>query len=274
MLKFFITVSFFLVSCFVLADEIRPRWELGAGGGSLSQADYLGSNETSSYTTPFPFVVYRTDKYSIARDGIKGSLIGGDRWGLGISFGGALPVDSTDNIARRGMDDLDTTFEIGPNPHFLLYANDYSKLHFELPVRGAINVSSGGYEGITATPRWVWRSRLGQVKNNLSATVIFANKQYHQRLYSVASHETTAERGEFDARSGYAGTRFSWSVNKRAADYLVGAFVAYTNLNGADNRASDLLNDDKNISYGIVATWIFKRSKSSVTINDKSNNDF
>ena len=109
------SLGLLLATLFIHAPSLaadKPLWELGAGIGVLDFPDYRGSDERSSYVLPIPYVVYRGEFFKVDRDSIRGELFESERLELDISLNGSVPVDSDDNDARRGMDDLDPTVEI------------------------------------------------------------------------------------------------------------------------------------------------------------------
>lgn len=251
----------------LLADD-KPRWELGVGVASLVQPDYLGSNEDTVYASPFPFFVYRTPNYSVNRSGVVGRLFGMDNITAGLSFGVSLPVDSEDNSARRGMSDLDPTFEIGPALTFRLFEHNHSAIDFQLPARAAVNFRSGDYEGVTTSPRMIFRQEMSGFKTSLSGGLLFSNRKFHERLYSVNAFEATDQRAVYNADGGFSGARFGFSLSKRTPDYLAAFYANYTDFGDAINRNSPLLTARRSWSFGFMATWIFDRSETLVGVSE------
>ncbi len=98
-----------------MADQ-RRKTALGIGVGfaALLLPDYRGSDEYRVYPLPYPYVVYRGDVLKIDENEISGRIFKTDRILLDVSFYGSVPVKSSNNTARQGMEDLDPTFEIGP----------------------------------------------------------------------------------------------------------------------------------------------------------------
>ena len=88
-------------------------WELGLGGGVIRIPDYRGSSEAGTYPYPFIMPIYRGHHVQADEEGIKGILRESNRLRLDFSVYGNVPVTS-DNEARKGMDDLDPILEIGP----------------------------------------------------------------------------------------------------------------------------------------------------------------
>ena len=255
--------TLFGFSSMVLA-ELKPQWELGVGVGSIIQPDYLGADESSSYTTLYPFGIYRQPKYSIDRNGVNGSLLEVGNFGVGLSFGAQLPVDSDDNQTRRGMPDLEPQLEFGPNMHYLLSERGSSSVKIELPVRMSISVRNGDYEGVTANPRLVWRFKSAAWKNNISIGSVFSEQRYSQRIYSVEQPFERVGRNRFAAKGGYSGSKLSFAGSRRYDNVLVAAFFSYSNLDGAVNKRSPLLKRRHNYSAGVAITWLFKESSKLV----------
>jgi outer membrane protein len=102
----------------------KPLWELGVGMSALSFPDYRGSDETSLYAMPFPYIVYHGDFLKADRHGIRGTLFDNDRIELNVSVAASLPVNSDENRARQGMPDLQPTLEIGPSLDLNLWRSD------------------------------------------------------------------------------------------------------------------------------------------------------
>ena len=99
----------------IAACEEEPLWELGAGLTLLQMPDYSGSDKNRLYLLPYPYFIYRGDILNIDRERISGRVFKTDNILFDFSFFGQAPVDSSDNEARRGMPDLDPTFEVGPS---------------------------------------------------------------------------------------------------------------------------------------------------------------
>ena len=91
--------------------ESLPLWELGAGVGTISLYDYRGSDERRAYVFPVPYFVYRGEFLKADRNGVRSTLFNSDRVEVNVSVNGTFPVDSKDNVARRGMTDLKPTID-------------------------------------------------------------------------------------------------------------------------------------------------------------------
>ena len=254
------------------AEQTLPRWEAGIGVGSLLQADYPGADRSDTYTALFPFGIYRSARYTVDRGGVRGSLVGGESWGLGLSGGARAPVDSDDNPARRGMDDIDAQFELGPNLQWQLGRLQRGYLQLELPLRAVISLEDGRSLGTTMQPKLVYRQRWREWRAALSAGWTFGSQRYHEQFYSVLPAEVTAQRRAYRAHAGQTNSRISLSLSHRFKQHLFGFFVVYSNYDSARNEGGDLLLRDNNINAGFVYTVMLAASKHRISIDDAALN--
>lgn len=249
----------------------KPLWELGIGVTGLYFPDYPGSDQSSLYALPFPYVVYRGEILKADRHGVRGIFFDTDRIELNISLGASLPVSSDDNRARQGMPDLDPTVEVGPSLDINLWrtSNRRYKLDLRLPVRTAITVR-GGVDDIG----WVFSPRLnldivdvaGLTGWNLGllAGPMYGSERNHDYFYSVAPQYATPDRPAYDAEGGYAGSQFLVAMSKRYRKYWVGAFARCDSLKGAAFADSPLVEREYSFSAGIGVAWILGESSTRV----------
>jgi len=251
----------------------KPLWEMGAGLALLQMPDYRGSDKNRLYVLPYPYFIYRGDVLKIDRDRISGRLFKTDRLVLDFSFFGQVPVKSSDNDARRGMPDLDPTFEAGPSLNITLLDNrqeDY-KLNLTLPIRAGFSTdfSSLRHEG------WVFAPRLVFEKNDLipktgvnlgiSLGPIFANSAYNGYYYSVEPIYATDSRPAYSASGGYSGSALTIGMNKAYKQLVFNIFVSMDFLHGAVIEDSPLVKTRTSVMSGFTVSWIFRKSASSVT---------
>jgi outer membrane scaffolding protein for murein synthesis (MipA/OmpV family) len=78
-----------------------PLWELGIGAAAYNQPNYPGSDVRSTTGVPFPYVIYRGERFRIDRS-IQGILFETQRLKIDISAGGNALVESDDSDVRRG----------------------------------------------------------------------------------------------------------------------------------------------------------------------------
>ncbi|RPH97914.1 MAG: MipA/OmpV family protein [Lysobacterales bacterium] len=249
----------------------KPLWELGIGMTGLSFPDYRGSDESSLFVIPFPYVVYRGTFLKADKDGVRGAFFDSDRVELNVSVGASVPVDSDDNRAREGMPDLQPTVEFGPSLDVNLWRTQDRRyeLDLRLPARVAVTVI-GGMDNVG----WVFSPRLvlditdvaGLAGWNLGllAGPMFGSERNHEYFYSVAPQYATADRPAFDAKAGYAGSQFLISLSKRYAKYWLGAFARWDSLKGAAFADSPLVRTENYFAVGIGIAWISRESSTLV----------
>jgi len=253
----------------------KPLWELGVGVSALSFPDYRGSDESSLYFLPFPYVVYRGTFLKADKDGIRGAFFDSDRVELNVSVGASVPVKSDDNSARQGMPDLQPTVEFGPSLDLTLWRNHDRryKLDLRLPVRAAVTVMGGvDYAGWEFSPRLALDiddvAGLAGWNLGLLAGPMYGSERSHDYFYSVAPQYATAERPVFDADAGYAGSQFLVSVSKRYSKIWLGAFARWDSLDGAVFADSPLVKRENYFAAGVGIAWILRESTTLVEEED------
>lgn len=252
----------------------QPLWEAGAGVAVLDFPDYRGSDERRTLVLPIPYFVYRGDFLKADRDSIRGQFYKDDRLDLHLSVSGSIPVDSSDNSARRGMPDLDPTLEIGPNLTVMLLRSDTIHLSLRLPVRAVIATDlSHAYD-----VGWVFQPQINVDfydrfpgpgwELGFAAGPLFGNKRYHNYFYGVAPQFATPERPAYEAGGGYAGMQWIAALSKRYRSYWVGGFMRADTLSGAVFETSPLVRQKDAFSVGIAASYIFSRSSNRVNVDE------
>jgi len=257
----------------VRAAEL-PLWEFGLGPIGLRLPDYRGSDESRSYTYPFPYFIYRGDFLRVDREGVRGILFESNRVELGLSLNGTPPTDSDKNRTRQGMPDLDPTLEIGPRLNLTL-AQDRAKdwrLDLRLPLRAAMAVDLPEARGIG----WVFAPHLnlethpsflnGTWNLGVQAGPLFATAKYHRYFYAVEPEFATPERPAYSPGGGYSGTLALAYLSRRFGSFWLGAFARYDTLKRAVFEASPLVKSDHSVMAGISVAWVFSESQKKVTV--------
>lgn len=264
----------FLPFSFCNAQQL-PLWEVGLGVAAISLPDYRGSDEDRGYVLPAPYFVYRGEFLKADRNGIRTMLFDTERVEANLSANATLPVNSKDNVARRGMPDLKPTVELGGNISVTLWksAGHDMKLDFRAPVRTAITVES--------SPRqigWLFAPNLNlDVKDpagfsgwnlGLQAGPVYNNREYNAHFYSVSPTYATAARPAYSARGGYSGAQFTTALSKRFPRYWIGGFLRYDTVAGAVFEDSPLVTRRSNILAGAAISWIFGESSQRVNAEE------
>ena len=253
----------------------KPLWELGIGLGLLQIPDYRGSDENRLYLLPYPYLIYRGDFLKVDEQRVTGQIFKTDRVLLDFSGFGSVPVKSSHNSARAGMQDLDPTLELGPALKIKLWESkeDKFKLDLSLPVRAffSTDFSSVRHEG------WVFSPRINLVKDDLipdtglnlgiSAGPMFADSGYHAYYYTVEPEYATAARPAYSAGGGYSGSTLTVGLSKKAYEkFIFNAFVSADFLQGASFEDSPLVKRESSIMSGISVSWIFFKSAKTVNV--------
>lgn len=249
--------------------EEKPLWELGIGAGFLMMPDYRGSNETRAYLLPYPYAIYRGGILRIEDKRISGRIFATDRILLDASGYGAVPVDSEDNEARKGMPDLDPTFEVGPALRVKILESKEKKyrLGLALPLRAVFSTdfSDVRYEGLVFSPRLNFEKEdlipgLG-IDLGVSAGPMFADNGYHEYFYEVKPADARSRRPAYTPGGGYSGSTITVGLGKKYEQILLNAFVSADFLQGAVFEESPLVKTKTSWMGGLSVTWIFLKSE-------------
>lgn len=249
-------------------DEL-PLYELGIGPAGISTPHYLGANQNHNLLGPIPYLVYRGEHLRIDRSGVKTFLVDEERFDLNISAGASLPVDSDDNRARRGMDDLDLLLEIGPTLRYTPWqsADGARQLRLDLPLRGAFSADGLDldYQGLASSPGVTYFGALGEWRWAASYAALFGDRRYHGYVYDVEVADATAWRPAYRASAGYTASRMTLSATRHYRHWYLGGYLRYHSLHGAANDDSPLVRSQGNLSAGFLAIWFFKQSEARVS---------
>lgn len=253
--------------------EEQPKWELGAGLGSQTLADYRGSEHYQTSVVPIPFIVYRGDFLQADDDGIRGLFFNSERFELDVSMAGSLNGDSEDNSLRRGMPELHPSGELGPSVNMNLSGSDFNEgWSLRLPVRAVFAFDIDGLEvdhiGYLANPQFTYESlNWSGWDGSLDLGLLYGSRDYHDYYYSVGSQYATNQRPEYHAAEGYSGTYFSFSMNKREGRLWYGGYLRYDNLSGASFAESPLMETDHFFTLGLGISWVLRQSRKMVPVS-------
>ena len=261
----------FLASLLVMPAghaEMRPLWEIGAGLAVLNLPNYRGSDIRQTTVLPMPYLVYRGEVLRADRDGLRGLLFDSERLEINISLNGSLPVNSEDDPARQGMEDLDPAAELGPSVNYRLWqsADRTMRLDVRAPVRTAITVASRPEQiGWLFSPNLLLEIRdpAGHAGWNLGvqAGPYFNDRDYNAYFYGVRPAEATAQRPAYDASGGYSGAQVMLTLSKRFPRWWVGGFLRVDTLAGSVIEDSPLVRRSDAVSAGLALSWVFKESR-------------
>lgn len=244
--------------------EGRPKWEAGVivGGGRV--ADYPGAAQSQTRSLVAPVLVYRGPVLRVDRDGIRGRLARSSDWELDLSLSAAF--NARDNEARRGMDDLDYLFGIGPQLLYTGWRDAPGSPTLLLNARAVMSTDFGGIRrhGAVFDPELRWSlGRLAGTPARLTFGLqpTWGSRGLHRLFYEVRPEEARPDRPAYRARAGYLGTEFKLTLSQRASESVTWfAGLRLLSLHGAANDASPLLLDKTNLGLGVGLLWTPWRS--------------
>jgi len=252
----------------------HPLWEFGLGVGALDLPDYRGSDHSRAYVLPVPYVVYRGDWLKADRDGARALLLKSERVDVDLSVSAGVPANSRDNEARRGIEDLPATLELGPNLQVRLAnlgGQRDARLDLRFPLRAAFTVERSPHAiGFTLSPNL--NLDLSNVAGGwhigLLTGPFFATQRYHQHYYGVGAADATPQRPAYEARGGYGGWQALAAASRRFGNTWVGAFLRVDDLHGAVYESSPLVRRSYAVAGGIAVAWVFAQSGRIVQAED------
>lgn len=256
-----------LISSQVIAqavDDNHSSWDLGLGLTHYRIPDYNGSDNLTTITTPFPYIVYTGKFLRIKSGSVQAALFSSDRLFFGLSGDGTPPVDSDKNSARNNMPDLDPVLETGPSlEYYFLHGknkNDKNqRLFLELPLRAAIatDLDSTQHIGWITNPRLKYHFQKGKWRFRLGTGPAYANDNYYQYYYGVAAAFATSTRSPYKAESGFGGMHYTFGFGWRNRNTYFGGYVRYVDLSHAEFENSPLVAKNHALLTGLSLAWIF-----------------
>ena len=242
----------------------KASWQLGVGVGGLSLPHYRGSDQTANYYSPIPYIRYDGDRLKVDREGGRYNFYDDKDVRVDVSLAFSLAVDSEDNNARLGMFNLGHIIEVGPRVQYKLYQSKDNNVRFRfaLPLRAAFATDFNNTEniGLVFAPYLQLRYFNTGWESAFSLGPIWANEEYHDYFYEVESQYATINRPTYNAKSGYSGSRFTFSMSKRFDKIYFGLFARYDYLKGASFIDSPLVKQNDSFILGVALSWVFKKS--------------
>lgn len=247
------------------AAAAERRAEFGVGLSALRYDDYPGSDQSHELLLPFPYIVVKFEHLDIDRDKVRSRFFDHGDLTLDVGFGGALPVDSSENQARSGMPDLAWVGEVGPELRYSLAGTRAdTKLDLELVTRAAFSIGDPAlrYRGWYASPRVsgerVWPFGTGkQLKLEGNLGIVYGSSAYHAYYYEVAPAFATPGRPAYEAPSGWAGVRAAIGFSIRERHFWYGGFVRYIDVSDAAYADSPLVRQPSSTNFGLAMAYVF-----------------
>ncbi len=251
------------------SSEGKPLYEVGIGGGGFYSPHYPGSDQSRDRYLFLPYFVYRGKYLKADDDGVRGEFLYTKKYQVDLSFSAAFPADSTDNIAREGMPDLDWIGEVGPRFLYHAYKNteDKTGVDVSLPLRAVLSTDFGRVKGhgFVFHPTVSFRKEEFLFKKLILLTrfgFILATEETMDYFYEVKPWLSTVSREIYDAKAGYMESHidlaFSYELSKDKFIFIGFQQNIYA---GADNVDSPLHRDKYTNSIAVGFAWTFYKSE-------------
>ena len=251
------------------AAAARPLWELGLGATALRLPHYRGAGDASAWLLPLPWIVYRGQWLRADRDGARLRLFDSERVELDLGLAAGAPARADEDDARRGMDDLETTVELGPRLRVALAAGRGWRTELRLPLRAVVGLDgSPSLLGWTAAPVLAVDGRRGELNWGLQAGPVWGDAKLHRHYYSVRPDEAIAGRPAYAAGAGYGGWQATASFSRRVGDWWLAGFVRADGVAGASFADSPLVRRDTTLGAGVALVRVLARSSRAATAAD------
>jgi len=239
-------------------QHTEPLWEIGLVGGGGYLPDYPAASQNHWRGIGLPYAVYRGDFLQVGERGIvRGLFLDLRQFEFDLSADASFPVNSSDNNARKGMDDLDTLFEIGPKLIYkFLPRGSGQELDLSVATRAVLSTDllNWRYQGFVVAPGLTYADERfldGDLRLIASLQPQFGFAGLNKYFYEVDRKDARADRPAYDADPGYIGTEltlgFGWSPFERVRVFG-GIVPGY--YKGSANENSPLYRDDFNIAVG------------------------
>lgn len=250
------------------ASEDKPLWEYGLGVGTIKYAHYPASDQYAELSLPFPTFQYRGEVLRADdQDGGRAYLFKKDNWSLQFSGGGRVPLNSSKNLAREGMENIPLVINAGPQ---IVYSEDYV-WEFKISTFPSVKVddksltSNGGVAKVHVLYNW------NQASNDsifselnfggtwaLSST--FASKEYNATYYEVSAKDATPSRPAYRATEGFLENQISYFQRVTSGKLSIYLGASYSDFTISANRQSPLHKADYNMEYAMGLTYILGES--------------
>ena len=250
-------------------DQINlPLFELGLASINSWTHDYPGASQGQFRPIIVPTFVYRGSALRSDTDGSRARFFNNERLEFSMSAGGNFPVNSDDNHAREGMDDLGLILQAGPRLMYFLINRPNLKLYFDLAARTGFATGSRWRDwrgvGISGDIGINYRQKWSKYELFLLLFTSAASYELHKYFYDVRIKDVTSERKFYHSRSGYSGTNLLLAVSRdftRAFSVFAGGGLLF--LDGHVNSGSPLFRENINARavIGLKYTFIYSKDK-------------
>lgn len=258
----------FFLSSISSASEDKPLWEYGLGVGAIRYAHYPASDQYSELTLPFPTFQYRGEILRADdQDGGRAYLFKKNNWSLQFSGSGRVPLDSSKNSTREGMENIPLVINAGPQ---VVYSDNYA-WEFKISAFPSFKVDDRSFKtnGGIAKAHILYNWYVGPVDSGytsvsfsgtLALSSTMASQEFNATYYEVSTQDATPHRPPHRATEGVLENQISYfqRVNSGKLSLYLGA--SYSDFSMSTNRHSPLHKINSNMEYAVGLTYVLGES--------------
>lgn len=272
-MRLVLALIFFVAhSSHAFVHKKKSLYEVGVATVSITVPDYPGSNEYLGRLIPTPYFVYRGEVVRSDEEGaLRGRFFKSEDIEFDLSFGAAFPVNSKNNKARQGMDDLGWLGELGPRLKYkLLPSTAKDRMWIEFPLRFVFSTDfkKWDHRGFRFAPTFYYQvNKIMKKKFTISYRLgaIFATEPLMEYFYNVPQKDVTAERPYYQAKGGFLGAKAGISLSFASSENLWWfTSLSHTSYEGAVNLESPLFKTKSSWTGVIGFVWSIYQSEDKV----------
>ncbi|MFS4459715.1 MipA/OmpV family protein [Bdellovibrio sp. HCB2-146] len=283
----------YLVACILLSStlsfaqeseeetESPAYWDYGIGLGAVYYEQYPASNQFSFLAVPAPTFQYRGKIVRADdKDGAHIYLYKGTAFSIELAGAGYPALDSSNNAAREGMEDLPWLIALGPEivsrtiEHFEFGLGAYQALTTDFDMTrtsGAIFEGRVTYHFDYPFAAYGPFQEPGASTGRLTFSMKGGSEEFQNLYFEVSDKDATTERPAFDARDGFLSYNISYFQNFKSGRFSVNLGAMLSSYDLSANRASPLHKSDHNLTGLIGLNYILGgSSKPEVPENQTS----
>ena len=284
---------FFIVLCILFAptlaisqeSEEGPEepayWDYGIGLGAVYYEQYPASDQFSFLALPAPTFQYRGKIVRADdKDGAHIYLYRSNAFSVELAGAGYPALDSSNNSARKGMEDLPWLIALGPEivsrtiEHFEFGLGAYQALTTDFQMT---RTSGGIFEGRVTYHFDYPFAAYGPFQEPGASTGRFTfsmkggSEEFQNLYFEVPEKDVTSNRPAFDARDGFLSYNISYFQNFKSGRFSINLGAMFSSYDLSANRASPLHKSDHSLTGLVGLNYILGgSSKPEVPENQTS----
>lgn len=188
---------------------------------------------------------------------------------FGFDYGIRLPLESSNNKTRQGMDNLDMVLLFGPKVEFCLTLTcekddpfrAYVSLLKPIPVdyNSFDQLDWVGRAGFKYDKQLLSDNQSGKLFLTASVQWQYQGADYSNYYYSVPPDQVRPGREFYSANNGFSNISFKLSSRWRQGNWWFGVFSEYIDLSDAVFVSSPMVKSTENWRVGIAFARVFRQ---------------